>query len=417
MKIVPIALLALFMGSEAHAQLRSVPEGVGVADRARPDYAPIGGRIGSFFLYPTLSASVLGTDNVFATDTDRRSEFYTVLHAEAALRSNLSRHSLRLRGYVDQTVHAKFSAEDTTEYGAVLNGTLDVTRRTQLVFRAAAEHQAEERTSYNTVLAARSPVRYGHYMGSAILNQDLAPIALSAGISYERYQFDDATSFAGAPLSQRYRDYGQISGVASATYTVYPGLAVLLRGSVDKHSYSLAATSPLQPGGLNRDSSGGRIEAGLQVNVTSLLYGEARVGYLKRDYSDPAFRDVSGLSFAVDLLWNVTPLTSLKFGADRSIDEASSTTIAGNRRTQFDLSADHELLRNLILSLAGSYGRIEPLGPVSLSSFYRGSFDARYLMSRRVSFRAGYLFNKRTAPTSDYRFRENRFTASAILTF
>jgi hypothetical protein len=417
MKILPIAFLALIISSEAHAQLRSVPEGVGVADRARPDYLPIGGRLGSFFLYPTLSITAVATDNVLATDTGPEGDVYGILRGEALLRSNFSRHSLRLKAYADQSVHSKFSSEDVTQFGGQLDGLIEVTRRTQLIVRGIAERQAEERTSYNNISSARSPVRYGHYLASFAVSQDLAPLALTAGISYERFSFRDAVDFSGTLLSQRYRNYGQLTGTASATYTVYPGLAVLVRGSADRRSYSLPAASPLQPGNQDRDSSGGRIEAGLQVAFTSLLYGEARVGYLTRNYSDLTFRDTSGLSFGADLLWNVTPLTTLKFGADRSVQEASSTTTAGNRITQFDLSADHELLRNLIVSAAGSYARIAPLGPLPQSSSYGGRLEARYLMSRQVSFRAGYMYAKRTSPSPDNRFQENRGTATAILTF
>jgi hypothetical protein len=417
MKIMYVALFALLAGSEAQAQLQSVPEGVGVADRPRPDYAPIGGRIGSFFLYPTLSASVVATDNVLATDTNRKSEVYGVLRGEAALVSNLPRHALRFRAYVDQSVHSKSSSEDATQFGGQLDGRLDVTSRTQIAVRGIAERQAEERSSFNNIADARSPVEYNHYLASTAVTQNLSPLALTAGVSYERFDFQDAVSFAGLPISQRYRNYGQITGSAAGTYTVYPGLAFLVRGAADKRSYSLPATSPLQPGGLNRDSSGGRIEGGIQVSLTSLLYGEARIGYLVRNYKDPTLRDVSGLSFGADLLWNVTPLTSLKLGADRSIEEASSTTIAGNRKTEFDLTADHELRRNLILSATGRYTRTSPLGPVASSSSYLGRLGVRYLANRRLSFRAGYQYNKRTSPSPDRRFQENRATGSVILTF
>jgi hypothetical protein len=155
----------------------------------------------------------------------------------------------------------------------------------------------------------------------------------------------------------------------------------------------------------------------MKVDLTGLLYGEARVGYMKRDYSDPGYRDTSGLSFGVDLLWNVTPLTSIRFGADRAIEESSSTIAAGNRRTQFDLSLDHELLRNLILGGAVGYARIEPLGPIPSSSAYLGRLDARYLVSRRVSLRGGYLFTKRTSASIDRRFEENRLSGGVTLTF
>ncbi|MEJ2459993.1 MAG: outer membrane beta-barrel protein [Novosphingobium sp.] len=194
-------------------------------------------------------------------------------------------------------------------------------------------------------------------------------------------------------------------------------MRVIVRGVADKTNYTLSPNDPLQPTALNRDSKGLRVEGGFRFDITSLLYGEVRAGYFQRNYADPTLEDTSGLSFGADLLWNVTPLTTLKVGADRRVDEAASTTIAGNRTTQFDASVDHELLRNLILSGDFMYRRIAPLGPLRASDEFYARAGARILLNRQLSIRASYRYAKRNSNVAARAFSENRAMLAAVLTF
>ncbi|MEJ2459992.1 MAG: outer membrane beta-barrel protein [Novosphingobium sp.] len=150
-------LAGLFIPTAVFAQTATIPEGVGVADRARPDYKPIGGRIGSFFLYPVIDVSAEASDNVKASSTDRKSDAYAVISGNAKLQSNFSRHALNLQVHADQSLHARASSEDVTRYGVKLDGLYDISRDASLSALVLADHTFEERTSYNIPLDAIEP--------------------------------------------------------------------------------------------------------------------------------------------------------------------------------------------------------------------------------------------------------------------
>jgi hypothetical protein len=411
------AIALLPTGAAAQVLAPAVPQGVGVADRARPDYQPIGGRLGSFFLYPTVSLTGSATDNVRATDLDKRGDAYAVAKAEAKLQSNWSAHALDLDIFASRSQHASVVTENASQYGGQLDGRFDLGREGAVSLMLRGEHAVEDRDSYSNPTNALRPVRYGRQQALMNAAQGFGRLTVNSSLSYTRYRFEDTQSTTGALLSQRFRNLDMLAVTASAAYELSPGYALLLFGAADRSNYTLSARDPLQPGGLNRDSSGGRIEAGVKLSLTSLLYGQLRAGYLVRHYADPRFPGASGTSFGADILWNVTPLTTLKVTADRRVDEAFTTNVAGNRVTELTGGVDHELLRNLILSGSLRYADIEPLGPVGTSSEVGGRVGAVYLADRRLSLRANYAWGERSAVDPARTFHENRGTVGAQLAF
>lgn len=412
------AAVALAPGAAgAQALAPAVPEGVGVADRARPEFKPVGGRLGAFFLYPTLSLTGNVTDNVRATDLDKRGDVYALARAEAKLQSDWSVHALTLDVFASRRQHASVTTENAGQYGGQIDGRVDLGRDGAASLMLRAEHAVEDRTSYGSPTDALEPVRYGRAQANATVAQRFGRLTVKGTLDHVRYAFDDTRSKSGALLSQRFRDVGLLSGTASAAYELSPGYALLLFGALDRSRYTLSASDPRQPGGLDRDSSGGRLEAGVKLSLTSLLYGQVRAGYLVRRYVDARFPDTSGASFGADVLWNVTPLTSVKLTADRRVDEAFTSNVAGNRVTELTAGVDHELLRNLILSGSLRYADIVPLGPVRTSSEVGGRLGAVYLVDRRLSLRGSYARGGRSAIDPARTFHENRGTVGMQLSF
>ncbi|MEH3045534.1 outer membrane beta-barrel protein [Sphingomonas adhaesiva] len=396
---------------------QTVPENIGVADRIRPEYYPIGGRIGSFFLFPSLTTSVIATDNVRATRDDRLSDVFALVQGRARLQSNFSRHALATEVFVDQSVHARVPSEDVTQYGTMLSGRYDISRDTKVSAQFDADHRAEDRTSYNSPIGARSPLRYDRLRGTLTGEQSLGRIDVTANFAAARLRYDDVTLLTGEFASQAFRNVDSVSAGVTIAYEFRPGVSALVRGTAQRNAYPDDGPTATQPLALIRDSRGARVEGGFRFELTSLLYGELRAGYLSQRYSDPRLSSANGLSFGGDLLWNVTPLTSIRVTADRRVDEAAQVNVAGNQVTELTTSVDHELLRNLILSGYLRYSDLQPIGPIAGSHELGGRLGARYLVNRRLSLRATLSHQLRTSPVQGFGFTENRGLLSAQLTF
>lgn len=410
-------LFAVVAPVTSFAQTSTVPEGVGVADRQRPDYQPIGGRLGSFFLYPTVELKVDTSDNVRATTTNRLDDVAGVTLGKVKLQSNFSRHAINVQGYVDHSFHANVTTENVTRYGGQLDGVYDISANTKLTALVLADHSVEARSSFNSPLGARLPGGFDRYYAMITAKQKFGRLDVTGTVAYTSNKYANVTLEAGGVFDQRFRNADTFTGALAVGYMFRPGVSVIARGTVDRINYTLSADSPLQPGNLDRDSSGVRLEAGFRFELTSLLYGEVRGGYFKRSYSDARLQDTSGVSFGGELLWNASPLTSLRISADRRVEEAASTTIAGNLTTDLQASVDHELRANLVLSANVRHVNILPLGDLRASNELYAGAGARMWVSRQLSLRLRYRYADRNSPIAGRSFTENLATAGVQLTF
>jgi hypothetical protein len=358
-------VIALSAGSSALAQ--GVPANVSVADRSRPDYDPIGGRIGSFRLLPKVDLTAQYDDNVFADENGKVGDYIFVVRPELRVQSLWARHSLNLRSYYMHDFHGKSGSEDISEYGGRADLGLDILRNTGLRLFASADRLAEDRTDVNNIATARSPIKYDVLTTGATFTQDFNYIGVEVDGSITKANFHDAIAFDDSIIGQDYRDATFKRGGVTLTYEFRGGLSLLGRVGIDRLNYRLDPPDvrPNEPINVDRDSDGLTIEGGLRLDLSNLIFGDIRVGYLRRKYDQPLsgarFLSASGLSISADVLWNITPLTSIRFNASRAIEETSSTVTAGNTRTQGRISIDHELLRQLVLNGAVRVAKIKPI--------------------------------------------------------
>ena len=103
--------------------------------------------------------------------------------------------------------------------------------------------------------------------------------------------------------------------------------------------------------GLNRDSSGERLDAGLDIEVTRLVHSEIFAGYLTQKYNAP-LKDVSGFDYGLALDWYITTLVTLHVNASRVLNDTILSGASTSDDQHIGASADYELLRDLIVQAA-----------------------------------------------------------------
>ena len=123
-------------------------------------------------------------------------------------------------------------------------------------------------------------------------------------------------------------------------------------------------------------------------------------GYLAQ-YFGSDFNDVGGFTAGGTLTWNVTTLTTINARAARTIEDTTQAGSPAILRTTGGLSADHELLRNLILTAAVTITNDNYEDSNAVSNYYIGGIGARYLMNRNVYGSLGYQLVRRSSDGSD----------------
>lgn len=408
-----LAVICSFLiGVPATAQ--TVLRGQGVAERPRPDYDPLGIEVGAFQLYPQIDLDARATDNFRAVNVDRQSDVYLLAVADLRFESTWARNELTGGAYVSQSAHALLPAENVTQYGASLRGALDVSRDSQLRGSINADHKVESRTSLGSFQGTPTPVSYDIFLASVGGSQIIDRLVLNATVALEQQNFFDAIAADGSIIDQSYRDVRTIRAGGSAQYEIRSGISLLVSGMYVNADFTAPLTSPTE---LRRDSSGFDLLGGVSLELSSLIFGQIQFGYLSRIYVDPRLKDVNGPSFQAALLWNVTPLTSLRLGGARTIEDASSTQFAGNTRTEVNFSVQHELYRYIILTSDVAVSRFSPNGPGASGNEFGIGIGGQYLINRQWRVGGTLRYAQRTSEQQSLEFHATTVSILTQFTF
>ena len=289
-----LALLGLIPTA---AEAQSLVAGQGVADRARPDYDPVGSRVGAFTLYPTVTTTAAATNNYLATDTDQRGDAYLYVQPDLLVRSDLARQQFEGHIFVNQSVHASLSGDDSTQYGASANDSFDVSHDTQFRVNGSAGRFVESRASLGTFQDAAEPVKFEVYHAGIGASHSFTDLTIGGDFSGEYRNYNNTKLFDGTPVDQSYRDVRELTASGSAQYALRNGIGLIVSGQYNDEHYSFGPGSAgfIPNNSINRDSTGFNIDAGVTLELTHLILGHVEVGYLSRSYNDPQLSNFGGI--------------------------------------------------------------------------------------------------------------------------
>lgn len=367
-------------------------------------------RSGSFIFIPSVSGELAYDDNIFATDTGAIDDFIATVRPSLEVRTDRSDMSLRAYMFYRHSFFFDTPSENSSSYGAQLAATYQLEPRTPLRAEIRAVREVESRRSLGANRLTSEPVQYTDLEGSIGASTDTGPVYLAATARARRILYGEA-DVGGIEVSQRNRNLSIFSGLATAGYTIQRLTRVTFDVGVERRIYDVRAGEPaFDPlTNVDRSATGARFEFGIQRDLTALISGTVRIGYLDFNYADPRLIDINAFSYFGDLRWSVTPLTTLRLTASRRVDETVSQNSAGNLRDEVALSATHELLRTLFLDGTLRYADITPTGVQADSNEFELNLAARYYFGRRFRLEASYNRAQRTSLDRSIAFKDNRF--------
>jgi hypothetical protein len=399
-------VMSMAMLAASQAKSQTLPGMQSVGSRVPRGYEAYPHPVGSFNLFPSLITDLRATDNFRASSINPQSDFYVTLAPQLQARSNWSRHRLNASAYFSQSIHANLTTENVSQFGAEANGQIEITRATRINFDGTADQQVENRADLGAQQGLPIPVTFRTLGANIGLTHDANQLTLNGSLGVNRVDFSNPTTASGIVVDQTFRDSTRYTGVLGASYDLRSGVSIVVRGQYDEQQFPFGPGSPgFDPAGaINRNSKGYVIEGGVALELSSLIVGTLRVGHLDRQYEDPRLQDVSGLSYSVDLLWNATPLTSLRLRAGRTIEDTASTIAAGNTRDQVEFIVEHELYRNLLLTGDLRYSEFSPNGPGSDGQEFSAGLAARYRIDRHWTINGRLAYDQRTSPNPSLAF-------------
>lgn len=381
-----------------------------VTERVHPDYATLGMHHGSFVLNPSVALDTAYNSNIFAISNNKTDDWVTVV--EPALRlQNLptTRHNFRADLSLRQGIYASNSSENYTDYSAGVASRLNARDTVWFDGGFTFNHIHEDRTSPNVAQTTAEPLEYDHTYASVMGTYKPGLMRASFGGTWDNYQFDNTAQTGGGQVIQNDRDRDEYRLHGEVAYEFRPQYEVFLSAGVNtiKYKRNEFVVGPNTYTGNNRDSDGFDVLGGVRFDITSMIRADLGVGYLAQSYNQTGLSDIDGFNLHGDLAWNVTPLTTLNLGFDRTVQETVSTGSSGYLETALNIGVDHELKRNIIVSVGAQYASQDYEGTNRQDDVLGFTTRGTYKMNRNMNWVLEYFYDQRDSNQTASDFDRN----------
>ncbi len=348
---------------------------------------------GGLLLHPSVEVSTAIDDNIYREHQNTDSDTIYYVRPGISGISRWSRHELQFNALVESVNYAKADDEDVTNWSADVNGRYDISRRVWLNADLSVRELHEERGG---------PERYGRTLKPVSYNVTDFGIqgvwrpnrfSLEVEGRYIGREYEDAVDVSGRQASKqsdRNRDERQIS--IRTGYDLSPGTEVFLRTTDFRRRYDQFEDKE----GNKRDSDGSETVLGARLDIGVLMAAELFYGYRSQKYNnDENLPDVDGVTYGASLTWNPTTLSTVRGTATRKAYESALDKTSGYLSSYFNLSADHELRRNILIGAGVGITTNEYYGTDREDEIIHSDIQAEWKLNRNLRTDIGFRFQRR----------------------
>jgi hypothetical protein len=372
--------------------------GQSVVERPRPDFAPRPIDVGSFQMYPGFDIASYYDSNIYSTKNNTKDDLVSKFDPTLSLVSNWGRHAVAFTGFADINKYLNHSKENFDGGALQAQGRYDLAPQTWLGVSTAYQRDTEPRSSPDQNGSAAGPTQFDLFTGDFEAYRGVGFIQAKANYDVAYYDFDKVDLIGGGQASQNFRNRVEQGLRTEFLYDATENFKPFARLGGSFRNYTSFS---------QRTSSGYRVDVGSKSDFGGVVTGEAYVGFQDRNYYHFTNGNVGVVDFGGKVLWNVTDLTSIQAEAQRSIEETalanSSTYVASGG----GISVTHELRRNVLLEMNGSYTN-DNFKLISRSDdVYDIGVGSRYFITRNLYADATYDFQDRTSNVSNSAYQRH----------
>ncbi|MBX9465911.1 MAG: outer membrane beta-barrel protein [Aquamicrobium sp.] len=362
-------------------------------------YAPLGLRLGTFIVTPTLEQGIGWTSNANLSPDGEGSTF-----SETALRLNAisdwSRHSATIDA--DVSYRKSLSGQEISEVEGGVAGQLrlDLADQWSAFVGGGYRVRPESASSPETIEDAVSrPIRHT-FTGNAGVERDLGPLRLRLAGDVIRETYGDATLSGGGALPQDDRDTTLALMRMRAGYEISPALRPFVEAEIGRRSFD----EEFDRNGYRRSADRYGLRAGVEVDIQEKLRGEISAGWVSENPEDERLQTMSGLSLAANLAWSPVRGTTVALDASTEVEGSTIPGKTGSLYHSASLSVSRELRHNLTGSVLAGIGWRDYFGHDESDLVLRSEASLTWWLNRYagITGRASHEVQRGTLPDRDY---------------
>lgn len=344
---------------------------------------------GTFVLKPSVDLGIRYDDNI-ALEDDGQEESDIIMSVAPTLKavSTWRRHKLEIDSGLRANRYLDNEADNSLDARLGANGTVDVTRATKidglLSYRRGHDNRGDD-----NVAVQDEPTKFDRYQSKLLVRSRPNRLSVQGGggLTYTNYHDTDV-------FNNDDRDVLVYDGEARVAYRVQRHISGFVEGNLSRHDY----VDAVDDNGINRDSTGYAARVGAAYFPSSQLRVSFGVGYLVREFDDPALDEIDGLDFKGSVNWDLpNRLTRLTLNTGRSVVESTDADAGARLLTSVSLNATHSLARTweLFGNLRYAHLSDEAAAGATEDNDYSAGVGVDYVFNRYVKFGLTYDYKQR----------------------
>jgi hypothetical protein len=359
----------------------------------------LGIHMGGFMLYPSLDTSGQYNDNVFAVNAGQKSDFSWDVHPALKLESTWTHYLLAFNAEYDLHRYDTLTQENTDNFLFGGNTQFDLGSDTQFTAASQYARLSELPGNTNVVTNAAKPTNYFRWDNTADVKHVFDRLQIDIGGEFTTLRFQNTPAVGGGTIFSVDRNRDVANAFVDAGWQFSPGYQAFARVSWDQRDYEFLVSK-------FRDSNGYQADAGVRVQLSHLVDGQAYLGYIKENYKAP-LTSIGGFDFGAQLHWSATRLTDVTLDVHRSIEETDQLGASGYFSTVATLGVTHQLSRSVTLNANVGYNNNDYHGVVRNEDIVNASVGVDYHFRPQVHLVADYQYNTRDSNVPGTNYSQN----------
>lgn len=338
----------------------------------------------AFILYPQATAEFTYDTNIYNFDTLVEDDALVSLRPRMVVRSDFSRHELRLEAGADIRRYFDISNENSEQYWANARSLLELGSAINVEAFAGYARGIERRGTAGDALFTDSPVVFHDKAASIEISRAGNRLEIGLGGSFLKRDYEDA-AIAGVPIDLEFRDVRVSRVQARADLRLSAKTEVFGEVGLRALEYDIVS-DPV------RDSDGFYGLVGVSHELSELLEIEAAVGYLQQDFDDPRFETAKEMNYRLEARWTPKPDWRFTARAARDVDPSRVRQSAAVIASSFRLTAEHAVGDRLLLAADAQYLEEDYRGQLREDRRITLGTSATYRLADRIGLTAGVSY-------------------------
>jgi hypothetical protein len=369
---------------------------IGVGDRDRPEYDPLGIHLGAFTLNPQLNVQETYDDNIYARNRNVVGDSLTSVTGTLNAQTLGSGASLSADGSFTSNEYLHNSVEDYLDFQGGVAASDEVGSSTTLsaTGQFSRSHVARQDPSFPQT--AVTPPSLDTAGGTVDILHTLVQGNVDLNVQLLSYDYHEAELPGGVFISQDFKDRNELTFDLRDNFLIHRSVSAFVHVVHKEYNYhDLSGT-------LDRDAVADNAGGGATFQITNLMKGEIGVGVLRLRNHDAIDDRLTTISVRSNIEFFITPLLTATATVERSDGAANIPGSSSFIATTETGALDYESRRNLIVSATFAHSYRLYTGINATETTWQGGPKIRWLVNRSLKFDLSYTIATRNSAIPVY---------------